>query len=87
MQGIGIREQGIENQGTEKAVSMMGNKVRKLRLQTVTEGEPGQRLLDIAAYESADEGILQGLDDVAHGRTTPAKEVFDRIRSKYNIPR
>jgi hypothetical protein len=27
------------------------------------------------------------LDDVAHGRTQPAKAVFDRIRRKHGIPR
>jgi prevent-host-death family protein len=44
-----------------------------------------QRLLDLAAR--AEEGIRQGLEDVARGRTLPAKEVFDRIRSKYGVQR
>ncbi len=35
----------------------------------------------------ADESIRQGLDDVAHGRTRPASEVFDEIRRKYATPR
>jgi hypothetical protein len=26
------------------------------------------------------------LDDVAHGRTTPAKAAFDQIRRKHGIP-
>ena len=46
-----------------------------------------QRLLDIAASADADESICQGLDDVAHGRTRPAREVFDEIRRKHAIPR
>lgn len=46
-----------------------------------------QRLLDIAARADEEEGIRQGLDDVAHGRTRPAREVFDEIRRKYDIPR
>ena len=46
-----------------------------------------QRLLDIAASADAEEGIRQGLDDVAHGRTRPAREVFDEIRRKHDIPR
>jgi len=46
-----------------------------------------QRLLDVAASVDAEEGIRQGLDDVAHGRTRPAKEVFDEIRRKHDIPR
>jgi len=68
-------------------VRKMEDEVKKRLLQGLSEGETRQRLLDIAAYESAEEGIRQGLDDVAHGRTTPAQEVFDRIRHKYDIPR
>jgi hypothetical protein len=33
------------------------------------------------------EGIRQGIDDVAHRRTRPAKDVFDDIRRKHDIPR
>jgi prevent-host-death family protein len=46
-----------------------------------------QRLLDVAASVDAEEGLRQGLDDVAHGRTRPAREVFDEIRRKHDIPR
>jgi prevent-host-death family protein len=46
-----------------------------------------QRLLDVAATANADEAVRQGLDDVAHGRTRPAREVFDEIRRKHGIPR
>jgi prevent-host-death family protein len=46
-----------------------------------------QRLLDIAAFADAEEGIRQGLDDVVHGRTRPAREAFDAIRRKHEIPR
>ena len=46
-----------------------------------------QRLLDIAARANAEEGIRQGLEDVAHGRTRPAKEVFEAMRRKHAIPR
>jgi prevent-host-death family protein len=46
-----------------------------------------QRLLDIAARADAEEGIRQGLDDVAHGRTRPAKEFFDEFEAKHGIPR
>ena len=35
-----------------------------------------QRLLDIAASASAEEGIRQGLDDVKHGKVRPAREFF-----------
>ena len=53
----------------------------------VQDAEAYQRLLDIAARADGEEGIRQGLDDVAHGRTRPAREVFDRIRLKHGIPR
>jgi hypothetical protein len=33
------------------------------------------------------EGIRQGLNDVAHGRTRPAREAFEQIRRKHDIPR
>jgi prevent-host-death family protein len=48
-----------------------------------------QRLLDIVvrANDSDEEAIRQGLDDVAHGRTRPAKEVFEELRRKHGIPR
>jgi prevent-host-death family protein len=53
----------------------------------VQDAEAYQRLLDIAARADGEEGIRQGLDDVAHGRTRPAREVFDQIRRKHDIPR
>jgi len=53
----------------------------------VQDAEAYQRLLDIAARSDAEEGIRQGLDDVARGRTRPAKEVFDQVRRKHAIPR
>ncbi|HTF26019.1 MAG TPA: type II toxin-antitoxin system Phd/YefM family antitoxin [Candidatus Limnocylindria bacterium] len=52
----------------------------------VQDAEAYQRLLDIAARADSEEGIRQGLDDAAHGRTRPAKEVFDEIRRKHGIP-
>ena len=51
----------------------------------VQDAEAYQRLLDIASRADSEEGIRQGLDDVAHGRTRPAKEVFDDIRRKHGI--
>jgi hypothetical protein len=51
----------------------------------VQDAEAYLRLLDIAARADSEEGIRQGLDDVAHGRTRPAKEVFDDIRRKHGI--
>jgi prevent-host-death family protein len=53
----------------------------------VQDAEAYQRLLDLAAWASAEEGIRQGLEDVARGRTRPAQEVFDEIRAEYDKPR
>jgi len=51
------------------------------------DAEVYQRLLDITARADTEEGIRQGLDDKAHGRTRPAREVLDQIRSKQDTPR
>ena len=53
----------------------------------VQDAEAYQRLLDLAARADEEEAIRQGQDDVAHGRTRPAKDVFDEIRRKHDIPR
>lgn len=46
-----------------------------------------QRLLDLAALANEDEALRQGLEDIAAGRTRPAREVFDELRKEYGIPR
>ena len=61
--------------------------VRGKAVAVVQDPEAYQQLLDIAARADAEEDIRQGLDDVAHGRTRPAREVFDRIRRRHDIPR
>ena len=61
--------------------------VRGKAAAIVQDAEAYQRLLDIAASADSEEGTRQGLDDVAHGRTRPAKEVFDEIRRKHGISR
>jgi prevent-host-death family protein len=53
----------------------------------VQDAEAYQRLLDIAARADVYEAIRQGLDDVAHGRTRPAREVFNEMRRRYGISR
>ena len=53
----------------------------------VQDAEAYQRLLDIAARADVEESIRQGLDDVAKGRTRPAREAFDAIRRKHDISR
>jgi prevent-host-death family protein len=46
-----------------------------------------QRLLDIAARADVYEALRQGLDDVAHGRTRPAEEVFEEFRRRHGLSR
>lgn len=53
----------------------------------VQDAEAYQRLLDIASRADVFEAIRQGLDDAAHGRTRPAREVFEEIRRTHGIPR
>ena len=53
----------------------------------VQDAEAYQRLLDIAARADVFEAIRQGLEDVTHGRTRPAREVFDEMRRRHDIPR
>lgn len=53
----------------------------------IQDAESYQRLLDIAARADVNEAIRQGLLDVEHGRTRPAREVFDEVRHRYGIPR
>ncbi len=53
----------------------------------VQDAESYQRLLDLVARADVNHAIRQGLDDVAHGRTRPAEEVFNDIRRQHGIPR
>ena len=53
----------------------------------VQDAEAYQRLLDIAAQADAEEGIRQGLEDVARGRTRPARKAFDEVRRRHDISR
>jgi prevent-host-death family protein len=53
----------------------------------VQDAEAYQRLLDIAASASADEGIRQGLEDVKQGKVRPAREFFADFEAEHGIPR
>jgi prevent-host-death family protein len=46
-----------------------------------------QRLLDIAAQADALEGIRQGREDVAKGRTYPARDALKAFRRDHGLPR
>ena len=51
------------------------------------DADSSQRLLDIVARADMHEAIRQGLEDVAHERTRPAREVFAELRRQHAIPR
>jgi prevent-host-death family protein len=53
----------------------------------VQDAEAYQQLLDIAARADVYEALRQSTDDIAHGRTRPAREVFNELRRRYGIPR
>jgi prevent-host-death family protein len=53
----------------------------------VQDAKAYQRLLDIAARADVYEALRQGEDDIAHGRTRPAEEVFADFRRRHNLPR
>lgn len=61
--------------------------VRGKAQAVVQDAEAYQRLLDAAARSNVYEAIRQGLDDVAHGRTRPAREVLDDVRRRHSIAR
>jgi prevent-host-death family protein len=53
----------------------------------VQDAEAYQQLLDLAAEARAAEGIRQGLEDAASGRTRAAQRAFDAIRGRHGVPR
>jgi prevent-host-death family protein len=53
----------------------------------VQDAEAYQRLLDIAAYADAGEGIRQGLEDVKKGKVRPARHFFEHFEAAHGIPR
>jgi prevent-host-death family protein len=52
----------------------------------VQDAEAYQRLLDIAARADIYEAIRQGVDDAVHGRTRPARKVFNELRRRHGVP-
>lgn len=53
----------------------------------VQDAEAYQRLLDIAADASAEEGIRQGLEDAKHSKSRPVLEFFKEFEAKHGIRR
>ncbi len=50
------------------------------------DAEAYQRLLEIAAYANAEEGIRQGLEDSIKGKVRPAREFFTDFEARHGIP-
>jgi PHD/YefM family antitoxin component YafN of YafNO toxin-antitoxin module len=53
----------------------------------VQDAESYRQDLDSAARADVQKAIQQGLEDVAHGRTWPAHEVFNEIRRRHGVRR
>jgi hypothetical protein len=60
---------------------------RKQPTKRTRDLEAAQRRLDASAHADVLEAIRQGLDDVTHGRTRPAREIFAEMRNEYGIGR
>ena len=71
----------------KKSKPPIGPAIKGKEVTIVLAAESYQRLLDIAAKSDVFEVIRHGIDDVAHGRTRPASEVFLTMRRKYGIRR
>jgi prevent-host-death family protein len=52
----------------------------------VQDAEAYQRLLDIAARASAEEGIRQGLEDAKKGKVRPVRAFFRDFEAAHGIP-
>ncbi len=51
----------------------------------VQDAEAYQRLLDIAARVSPEEGIRQGLEDARKGRSVPARDFFAAFEARRGL--
>jgi prevent-host-death family protein len=53
----------------------------------VQTAESYQRLLDAASRADVYEAIRQGVDDIVHRRTRPARTAFNEMRRRHGVPR
>ena len=53
----------------------------------IQDAESYQKLLEAFDRLEKIAGIRQGLEEVRHGKTLPASDVFDAIRKKQKIPK
>jgi len=81
------RQSGSLLKQLEKSKRPMILTVRGKATAVVQDAEAYQRLLDIAAEASAEEGIRQGLEDSLQGRTRSAEEFFEEFESTHGISR
>jgi prevent-host-death family protein len=51
----------------------------------VQDAQAYQQLLDAAARADVYEAIRQGVDDIVHGRTRPARKVFNELRRRHGV--
>ena len=61
--------------------------VRGKAAAIVQDAAAYQRLLDIAARASAEEGIRQGLEDARKGKARLAREFFKKFEAEHGISR
>jgi prevent-host-death family protein len=61
--------------------------VRGRATAVVQDAESYQRLLDLAARASAEEGIRQGIEDARKRKMRPAEEFFDEFEAEHGVPR
>ena len=61
--------------------------IRGKAAAVVQDAEAYQRLLNIAAEASAEEGIRQGLDQARNGKGRPAKEFFAEFEAAHGLSR
>jgi prevent-host-death family protein len=54
---------------------------------TMISAKEYQRIMDILAAHDEREGVRQGDEDSAAGRTRPADEVFAELRKQYGLSR
>jgi hypothetical protein len=53
----------------------------------VQDAQSYQQLLDSAARADVYEAVRQGVDDIVHGRTRPARKVFNELRRRHGVSR
>jgi prevent-host-death family protein len=53
----------------------------------VQDAQADQRLLDTATRADVYEAVRQGVEDIVHGRTRPARKVFNELRRRHGVSR